>query len=144
MQIYSILRKSNSFKHKISNEMVEAEIFSASRSKLKKHKYLVLTFHLDLFHRCIHFLLCQHTSMGIYILRFYRDCHWLLGKDLKWRISYRKVASSRLVYYSILELFGQRSQYIASNFPFIGLLKILGSATNRDSLLLATLRYSDL
>ena len=29
---------------------------------------------------------------------------------------YRKVASSRLVYYSILELFGQRSQYISLKF----------------------------
>ena len=30
---------------------------------------------------------------------------------------YRKVASSRPVYYSILELFGQRSQYISIKFP---------------------------
>ena len=30
---------------------------------------------------------------------------------------YRKVASSRPVYYSILELFGQRSQYIIIKFP---------------------------
>ena len=30
---------------------------------------------------------------------------------------YRKVASSRLVYYSILESFGQRSQYISIKFP---------------------------
>ena len=48
--------------------------------------------------------------------------------------NYRKVVSSRPVYYSILELFGQRLQYIS-------LLKILGSATNQDSLLLPTLRY---
>ena len=31
--------------------------------------------------------------------------------------TYRKVASSRPVYYSILELFGQRSQYIRIKFP---------------------------
>ena len=33
------------------------------------------------------------------------------------KIRYRKVASSRPVYYSILELFGQRSQYIGMKFP---------------------------
>ena len=44
--------------------------------------------------------------------------------------TYCKVESSRLVYYSILEL-----------FPFISFLKILGCTTNRDNLLLATLRY---
>ena len=31
---------------------------------------------------------------------------------------YRKVASSRPVYYSILELFGQRPQYISIKFSF--------------------------
>ena len=37
------------------------------------------TFHPDLSHRCIHFLFCHLTSMGIYIQR-----HWLLGIfDLK-------------------------------------------------------------
>ena len=40
----------------------------------------------------------------------------------------------RAVYYSILELFGQRSQYISIKF------KILGRAIERDSLLLATLQ----
>ena len=36
----------------------------------------------------------------------------------KTRISiYRKVASSRPVYYSILNSFGQRSQYISTKFP---------------------------
>ena len=32
-------------------------------------------------------------------------------------LNYRKVASSRPVYYSILELLGQRSQYIRIKFP---------------------------
>ena len=50
---------------------------------------------------------------------------------------YRKVASSRPVYYSILNSFGQR----ASNFPFINSLKILKCATNQDNLMLATLWY---
>ena len=31
--------------------------------------------------------------------------------------AYCKVANSRPVYYSILELFGQRSQYISIKFP---------------------------
>ena len=31
--------------------------------------------------------------------------------------TYRKVASSRQVYYSILDSYGQRSQYISINFP---------------------------
>ena len=40
---------------------------------------------------------------------------------LKWRnaelLTYRRVASSRMVYYSILETFGQRSKYISIKFP---------------------------
>ena len=60
--------------------------------------------------------------------------------DVGHTFNYRKVASSRPVYYSILELLGQRSQH-GSNFPFISLLKILGCTINRDSLLLATLHY---
>ena len=56
---------------------------------------------------------------------------------------YPKVPSSRLVYYSILDSFGQRSQYTqASKFPFSNSLKILECATNQDSLLLATLAQS--
>jgi hypothetical protein len=45
------------------------------------------------------------------------------------QFTYRKVASSRPVYYSILELFGQ------------SLLKIWKRATNRDRLLFATIWY---
>ena len=46
-----------------------------------------LTFHLELLHLYIHLLLCLQTSMGIYILRFCLDCHWLLGiLDLKWKV----------------------------------------------------------
>ena len=41
---------------------------------------------------------------------------WPNGWTLRY-INYRKVASSRLVYYSILELFGQRSRYISIKFP---------------------------
>ena len=37
----------------------------------------------------------------------------LVGHEIK----YRKVASSRPVYYSILEHFGQRSQFISIKFP---------------------------
>ena len=45
--------------------------------------------------------------------------------QLEWRlldhatglVIYRKVASSRPVYYSILNSFGQRSQYISIKFP---------------------------
>ena len=33
------------------------------------------------------------------------------------KFAYRKVVCSRPVYYSILELFGQRSQYISIKFP---------------------------
>ena len=54
------------------------------------------------------------------------------------RLVYCKVPSSRPGYYSMLYLFGQRSQYISIKFA---LHKILKCATNRDSLLLATLRY---
>ena len=46
---------------------------------------------------------------------------------------YRKVARSRLVYYSILNSFGQRSQYININFPFINSLITLECATNWDT-----------
>ena len=59
-------------------------------------------------------------------------------------LNYRKVTSSRPVHYSILNSFGQRSQYLctlASIFPFISSLKILKRATTRDSLLFVTLRY---
>jgi hypothetical protein len=51
---------------------------------------------------------------------------------------YCKVAS-RPVYCSILNTFGQTSQYISIKLPFIDSLKILICATNQDSLLLATL-----
>ena len=54
--------------------------------------------------------------------------------------NYRKVASSRPVYYSILETFGQRSQYIGIKFPLHKHLKVLGCAFNQDNLLLTTLR----
>ena len=36
---------------------------------------------------------------------------------IKMKLNYRKVASSRPVYYLILENFGQRSQYISIKFP---------------------------
>ena len=51
---------------------------------------------------------------------------------------YRKVASSRPVYYLILDHFVQSIN--ASKFHFINSLKMWKCATNRDSLLLATLR----
>ena len=54
---------------------------------------------------------------------------------------YCKVASSRPVYCSILELFGQRLHYISIKFFFISVLKIIRCATNWDVLLLATLLY---
>ena len=54
-------------------------------------------------------------------------------------LKYRIVASSRPVYYSILDPLGKRSQYISIKFPFINSLKIWKCATNQDSLLLAPL-----
>ena len=56
---------------------------------------------------------------------------------------YRKVASSRPVYYSILNSLGQRSQKISIKFPLHKQSENawVWRATNRDSLLLATLRY---
>jgi hypothetical protein len=51
-----------------------------------------------------------------------------------------KVASSRLVYYSIFGPFCPKGHSKeVSKFPFINSPKILGCATNRDSLLLVTL-----
>ena len=50
--------------------------------------------------------------------------------------AYCKVANSRPVYYSNLNPLGQRSQYIN-----ITILKMLGCATNQNSLLLVTLQY---
>ena len=78
------------------------------------------------------------TWQGLLKLQFNQflgiSCY--LAKSWQRHFSYRKVASSRPVYYSILNFFGQRSHY-----PFINSLKILECSTNRDSLLLATLRY---
>ena len=54
---------------------------------------------------------------------------------------YRKVASSRTVYYSIFNSLGQRLQYIIIKFPHHKQSSfLLRCATNRDNLLLATLR----
>ena len=54
---------------------------------------------------------------------------------------YRKVASSRPVYYSIFNFLSQRSQYISITFPlYKHSCLLLRCATNRDSILLATLR----
>ena len=44
--------------------------------------------------------------------RFNRSTSWLIATN-----RYRKVPSSRPVYYSILETFDQRSQYISIKFP---------------------------
>jgi hypothetical protein len=53
---------------------------------------------------------------------------------------YRKVACSRPVYYSIFKSLGQRSQYISIKFSIHKQSCLLfRCATNRDSLLLATL-----
>ena len=57
--------------------------------------------------------------LKIYLIRYFIDSvyspsSWILLCQKTQRIcDYRKVASSRPVYYSILELFGQRSQYIS-------------------------------
>lgn len=70
---------------------------------------------------------------------------WTIFKKL---LRYRKVARSNPVYNSILETFGQRSQYISNayilgiKFPLHKHLKVLMCATNPDSLLLTTLRYT--
>ena len=50
-------------------------------------------------------------------------------------------ASSKPVYYSILEIFGQRSQYISIKFPLRKQSENAWVCYFRDSLLLATLRY---
>ena len=50
-----------------------------------------------------------------------------------------KVASCRLVYFSILDSLSKDIHRQSSYFPFINILKILGYTTNQDSLLLATL-----
>ena len=41
----------------------------------------------------------------------------IVALKLYYSLEYLKVTSSRLVYYSILELFGQMSQYICIKFP---------------------------
>ena len=63
-----------------------------------------------------------------------------LFKEMKFN-TYRRVASSRPVYYTILELFGQRSQYISMKFPLHKPSENTWKCINRDSLLLATLQY---
>ena len=54
---------------------------------------------------------------------------------------YHKVGSSRPDYYSILEMFDERSQFVSIKFLFINILEVLWCATNQDSLLFAILRY---
>ena len=49
------------------------------------------------------------------IMAPYRDREY--HPDRSYMVSYRKVASSRPVYYSILDSLGQRSQYISIKFP---------------------------
>ena len=51
------------------------------------------------------------------------------------------MTSSKPGYYSILDPFVQRSQYISIKFPLHEQSKIIGYATNGDVLLLETLRY---
>ena len=71
--------------------------------------------------------------------KLYKNVIFLILMLMK-RSKYRKVASSGPVYYSILDHFVQRLQYISIKIPLPS-LKILEFATNRDSLLLATLQY---
>ena len=70
----------------------------------------------------------RFRSKGFYLIFKIRSYFSLKGAALQnlcvmrclflpWTI-YRKVASSRPVYYSILNSFGQRSQYISIKFPF--------------------------
>ena len=49
------------------------------------------------------------------IMAPYRDREY--HPDRSYMVSYRKVASSRPIYYSILDSLGQRSQYISIKFP---------------------------
>ena len=53
-------------------------------------------------------------------------------------LAYRKDTSSRPVNYSILNSFGQMSQYISIKFPLHKQSEILKCAVNQDNLLLAT------
>ena len=58
-------------------------------------------------------------------------------------LQYRKVASSRPVYYSIFEHFwGATNQGSLYRRAAIQFLNFVGGVTNRDVLLLATLRYA--
>ena len=55
---------------------------------------------------------------GSAVWRWGLDRMYCYGVEMSiWHCIYRKVASSRLVYYSILNSFGQRSQYISIKFP---------------------------
>ena len=94
-----------------------------------------------------------HSSSGIHKAKVagYTACrqepnqYWdtaqvgALSAPLTYRIIYCIVPNSTIKFWTLLAK--GHSTYKASNFPFINSLKILWCATNRDMLLLATLRY---
>ena len=60
----------------------------------------------------------EGTSTPFYSYSFLILINWLVSLEfMKFFVIYHKVASSRPVYYSILNSFGQRSQYISIKFP---------------------------
>ena len=67
---------------------------------------------------------------------------WLSNFEYTNTIDWRAVDRSTIQFWNFLA--EGHTTYKASNFYFISLLKDLGSATNRDSLLLVTLRYLSL
>ena len=71
-------------------------------------------------HWCIYAIgQCHNQNLSYMILLNFKHIYWLQSstKFVYFLLSYRKVASSRLVYYSILDHFVQRSQYIRIKVP---------------------------
>ena len=67
-------------------------------------------------------------------------CFYTPGKAME-EMAYRKIASSRPVYYSILNSFGQRSRYISIKFRLHKQSENPKMCYNQDRLLLGTLQY---
>ena len=87
---------------------------------------LVIDFHQSMIHHLnthLHLVILQQLELGKFFgCIFKRDSLWALLRI--WfvvivlsKFIYRKVASSRPVYYSILDSLDQRSQYISIKFP---------------------------
>ena len=66
--------------------------------------------------KVLYTIMLQCYMYNVIVHNLFRNSVEPLSWHIK-KIIYRKVASSRPVYYSILELFGQRSQYKSIKFP---------------------------